>query len=80
MTQKSIKISIKEIYFKQPKKNYATNKADVHHIDDIWSLDILDFIDYGPENKREYRHVLANIDSFSKFVSKFHSEIKMLEE
>ena len=67
MTQKNIKIFINEIYSKPPKKNYITNKTDVYHIDDIWSLDILDFKDYGPENNRGYRYVLVTIDNFSKF-------------
>ena len=35
MTQKNIKIFINEIYSKPPKKNHATNKTDVYHIDDI---------------------------------------------
>ena len=67
MTQKNIKIFINEIYSKPPKKNYVTNKTDVYHIDDIWSLDILDLKDYGPENNRGYRYVLVTIDNFSKF-------------
>ena len=67
MTQKNIKIFINEIYSKPPKKNYATNKTDVNQIDDVWSLDILDLNDYGPENNRGYRYVLVTIDSFSKF-------------
>ena len=67
MTRKSIKIFIDEIYSKPPKKNYITNKTDVYHIDDIWSLDILDLKDYGPENNRGYRYVLVIIDNFSKF-------------
>ena len=67
MTQKNIKIFINEIYSKPPKKYYATNKTDVYHIDDIWSLDILDLKDYGPENNRGYRYVLVVIDNFSKF-------------
>ena len=67
MTQKNIKIFINEIYSKPPKRNYATNKTDVYHIDDIWSLDILDLEDYGPENNRGYRYVLVTIDNFSKF-------------
>ena len=67
MTQKNIKIFINEIYSKPPKKNYITNKTDVYHIDDIWSLDILDLKDYGPENNRGYRYVLVTIDNFSKF-------------
>ena len=67
MTQKNIKIFINEIYSKPPRKNYATNKTDVYHIDDIWSLDILDLKDYGPKNNRGYRYVLVIIDNFSKF-------------
>ena len=56
-----------EIYSKPPKKNYITNKTDVYHIDDVWSLDILDVKDYGAENNRGYRYVLVVIDNFSKF-------------
>ena len=67
MTQKNIKIFINEIYSKGPKKSYPTNKTDVYHIDDTWSLDILDLEDYGPENNRGYRYVLVVIDNFSKF-------------
>ena len=67
MTQKNIKISINEIYSKPPKKNYATNKTNVNHIDGIWNVDILDLKDYGPENNRGYRYVLVIIDNFSKF-------------
>ena len=67
MTQKNIKIFINEIYSKGPKRNYATNKTDVYHIDDTWSLDILDLKDYGPKNNRGYRYVLVIIDNFSKF-------------
>ena len=67
MTQKNIKIFINEIYSKGPKKNYDTNKTDVYHIDDIWSLDILDLKDYGSGNNKGYRYVLVTIDNFSKY-------------
>ena len=67
MTQKNIKIFINEIYSKGPRKSHPTNKTDVYHIDDIWSLDILDLKDYGPENNRGYRYVLVITDNFSKF-------------
>ena len=67
MTQKNIKIFINEIYSKPLKKYYPLNKTDVYYIDDIWSLDILDIKDYGPENNRGYRYVLVIIDNFSKF-------------
>ena len=64
MTQKAIKIFIVEISSEPRKKNYSTNKTDVFLIDDIWSLDILDLKDSGPENNRYYRHVLVVIDNF----------------
>ena len=67
MSQENIKKFINEINSKPPKKNYATNKTDVYYIDDIWSLDILDLKDYGPENNRGYRYILVIIDNFSKF-------------
>ena len=67
MTQKNIKIFINEIYSNGPKKSYPTNKTDVYHIDDIWSLDILDLKDYGSENNKGYRYVLVIIDNFSKY-------------
>ena len=67
MTQKSIITFINEIYSKPPKTNYPTNKTNVYHIDDIWSLGILDLKDYGPKNNRRYRYVLVIIDDFSKF-------------
>ena len=67
MTQKNIKTFINEIYSRGPKKNYPTNKTNVYHIDDIWSLDILDLKDYGIENNRGYRYVLVTIDNFSKY-------------
>ena len=65
MTQKSIKIFIDEIYSKPLKKNYATNKTDIYHVDD-WSLDFLGLTDDGRENNRGYRYVLVVIDNFSK--------------
>ena len=67
MTQKVIKVLINEIYSKGPKKNYLTNKSDLYHIDDIWSLDVLDLKDYGPENSRGYRYVLVILSNFSIF-------------
>ena len=53
MTQKSIKICVDEIYFRPPKMNCSTNKTDVYHIDDIWSLYVLDWEDYGAEKKED---------------------------
>ena len=67
MTRKNPERFINEIDSKQAKKNFATNKTDVYHTDDIWSLDILDLKDYGPENNKGYRYILIIIDNCSKF-------------
>ena len=67
MTQKTNKTLLNEIFSQPPKKKYATNKTDVYHIDEFWSLDILDLNENGPENKRRYRYVLVIKDNFSKF-------------
>ena len=58
---------IDEVYSKPPIKNYNTNKTDIYHIDDIWSLDILDLKDYGPGKNRKYRYVLVILENFSKY-------------
>ena len=52
---------------KPPKKNYPTNKTDVYHIDDNWSLNNLELEGYGPQNIRSLRYVLVVIDDFGKF-------------
>ena len=67
MTQKNVKIFKNEIYSKPPKRKNSTNKTAVYHIDDIWSLDILDLKHYGSKNNRGYRYVLDIIDNFSKY-------------
>ena len=67
MSQKTIKVFTNKICSKPPKKKFAINKTDVYHIDDIWSLVIIDLKDYGPENHRGYRFLLFITDNFSKF-------------
>ena len=67
MTQKSVKIFINEIYSQGPEKIYNTIEKDVYHIDNIWTLNILDLKVYGPENKRSCRCVLVLIDRISNF-------------
>ena len=80
MTQKNFNKNSQRNLFQTTKKNYATNKTNVYHIDNIWSLDILDLKDYGPENNRKYRYVLVVIDNFSKMVGQFLSKTKMLKQ
>ena len=67
-TQKPINLYVNEFFSKPPKENYSTNKTDVYHIDDVWSLDIFDLKGYGPKNNKNYRYVSVIIDNFSKLV------------
>ena len=66
-TKGLINIFIDEIYSKPPKKNYITNKINIYHIDDTWSIDLLDLNDYGVKNNKGYRYSLIVIDNFSKY-------------
>ena len=62
------KIFIDEIYSKPPKKNYPTNKIIYNHIDEIWSIDLADMIDYKISNNKGFRYIFIVIDNFSKYL------------
>ena len=53
--------------FKTTKQNLLHKKTDVYHFDDVWSLDIFDLKDYGPESNRGYKNVLLVTKNFSKY-------------
>ena len=61
-------IFIDEIYSKPPKKNYPTNKIIYNHIDEIWSIDLADMIDYKISNNKGFRYIFIVIDNFSKYL------------
>ena len=63
-----IRIFIDEIYSKAPKKNYPTNKVIYNHVDEIWSIDLADMIDYKISNNKGFRYILIVIDNFSKYL------------
>ena len=62
------KIFIDEIYSKPPRKNYPTNKIVYNHIDKIWSIDLVDMIDYKISNNKGFRYIFIVIDNFSKYL------------
>ena len=62
------KIFTDEIYSKAPKKNYPTNKIIYNHIDEIWSIDLADMIDYKISNNKGYRFKFIIIDNYSKYL------------
>ena len=44
---------LKMTFIPKEQKKLIHKKTDVHHNDDIWSLDILDIKYYGPENSKK---------------------------
>ena len=63
-----IKIFIDEIYSAPPMRNCPNNKIVYNHVDEIWSIDSADMIDYKTSNNRRFRYVFIIIDNFSKYV------------
>ena len=49
------KIFVDEIYSSPPKKNYPTNNILYNNIDEIWSIDLADMIDYKTSNNKGFR-------------------------
>ena len=69
MTKRNLtKIFINEIYSTPPKKNYSTNKIIYNHIDEIWSIDLADMIDYKISNNKGFRYIFIIVDNFSKYL------------
>ena len=65
----STKIFIDEIYFSPPKKNYnPTNKIIYNQLDEIWSTDLADMIEYKISNNKGYRYIFVIIDNDSKYL------------
>ena len=62
----NIKTFINEIYSTPPKGNYPTNKIVYNHVDELWSIDLADMIDYKISNNKRYRYIFVIIDIFSK--------------
>ena len=62
------KIFIVEIYSTPPKKIYPTNKIIYNHIDEIWSIDLADKIDYKISNTKGFRYIFVIIDNYSKYL------------
>ena len=49
-------------------RNYPTNKIVFNHIDEIWSIDLADMIDYIVSNNKRFRYIFVIIDNYSKYL------------
>ena len=63
-----IKTLIDEIYSKPPRKEYPTNKTVYNHLEETWSSDLADMIDYKISNNKGFRYIFILIDNFSKYL------------
>ena len=68
MKRDLIEIFIDEIYSSPPRKNYPTHKIIYSHIDEIWSSDLADMVDYKSSNNEELRDIFIKNDNFSKYL------------
>ena len=68
MKKQLTKIFIDDVYSKPPKKNYPTNKIIYNHIDETWTIDLADMIEYKISNNKGFRYIFIIIDNFSKYL------------
>ena len=66
MKEDLTKIFVNEIYSKPPKKNYETNEVRYNPIDEIWSIDVADMVDYKISNNKGFRYIFVIKDNYSK--------------
>ena len=59
---------IDEIKSKPPRRNYPTNKIIYNQLDEIWSIDLADMIDYKTSNNKGFRYIFTRIDNYSKYL------------
>ena len=59
-------VFINEISSKPPRKIIPTSKILYNHIDEIWSIDLNDMLDYKISNKKGFRYIFIISDNFSK--------------
>ena len=62
------KIFNNEIFSRSHLRNYPTNKMIYNHIDEIWSIDLADMIEYKVSNNKGFRYISIIIDNYSKYL------------
>ena len=64
----SIKSFFDERYSSPPRKIYLTKKLKYIHINEIWSTDLADKINYKISNKKGFRYIFVINEKVSKYV------------
>ena len=73
------KIFINDIYSKAPRKNYGTNTIKDNHIDEPWSIDLADMIDYKISNIKGLRYIFIIFDNFQIICGLYHLKIILVK-
>ena len=68
MKKEFFRTFIDEKYSKAPMRNYPTNKILYNHVDEMWSIDLADMVDYKISNNKGFRYIFVIIDNFSKYL------------
>ena len=63
-----IKIFIDETYNKPPKRIYPTNVIIYNHLDEVWSIDLADMVDYKTSNNKGYRYIFIIIYNSTNYL------------
>ena len=64
----NIKIFIDQRYSKAPMRSNPTIKIIYNHIDEIWTIDLADKVDYKISNNKRLRYLIVIVDKFSKYL------------
>ena len=63
-----IRTFVDEIFSKPSRKDYPTNKLIYNHIDETWSSDLADMIDYKISVNKSYRYIFAIKENSTKYL------------
>ena len=63
-----ITIFVDEIYSKPTLRICPTKKIIYNRIDETWSIDLADMVDYKVSNNEGFRYIFIIIDNFSKYL------------
>ena len=62
------RLFIDEEYSSPPEKIYTTKKIVPNHIDETWSINLADMIDYKISNNKGYRYIFIIIDNSNNYL------------
>ena len=74
------KVFTDEVYSKTPMRKHPINRIVYNHIDEKWSIDLVDVVDYKISNNKGYINTFIIIDNFSKYLLPLRLKNKTLRQ